>query len=121
MLDAIEFPYCIASSGPPEKIRQALTVTGLARYFGDRFFSSYTVGSWKPDPGLFLHVAAAMGFSPEHCVVVEDSLVGIEAAVSAGMRALHYAPSVKTARNPTTFSSMSELSAILQGMGSANA
>jgi HAD superfamily hydrolase (TIGR01509 family) len=114
MLEAIEFPFCIASSGPPEKIIQALTVTGLERYFGERFFSSYIVGSWKPDPGLFLHAAAAMGFGPEYCVVVEDSPVGIEAAASAGMRALHYAPSVKTSRNVNTFSSMSELSSILK-------
>lgn len=121
MLEAIEFPFCIASSGPPEKIKQALTVTGLHRYFGEKFFSSYIVGSWKPDPGLFLHAAAAMGFGPKHCVVVEDSPVGIEAAASAGMRALHYAPSVKTSRNMNTFSSMSELSSILQVMGSVGA
>lgn len=120
MLEVIEFPFCIASSGPPEKIEQALAVTGLGRHFGERFFSSYIVGSWKPDPGLFLHAAAAMGFGPEHCVVVEDSPVGIEAAASAGMRALQYAPSVKTSRKLNTFSSMSELSSILQGMQRAN-
>lgn len=120
MLAAIEFPCCIASSGPLEKIKQALTVTGLARYFDERFFSSYIVGSWKPDPGLFLYAAAAMGFSPAHCVVVEDSPVGIEAAASAGMRALHYAPSAKTSGDTNTFSSMSALPAILKGLEAAN-
>jgi beta-phosphoglucomutase-like phosphatase (HAD superfamily) len=60
-----------------------------------------------------------MGFSPEHCVVVEDSPVGIEAAIAAGMRALRYVPGVKTSRAINTFSSMSELSSMLQGMESA--
>lgn len=119
MLTALEYPSCIASSGPPEKIKQALTVTGLARYFGERFFSAYIVGSWKPDPGLFLHAAAALGFAPKHCVVVDDSPVGIEAAAAAGMRALHYAPGVKSSGNSYTFSSMSALPVILTGLGDA--
>ena len=120
MLKTLEFPFCIASSGPPEKIKNALTATQLAPFFGQRFFSSYVVGSWKPDPGLFLHAAAAMGFTPANCVVVEDSPVGLEAAASARMRALHYAPSFKTSKNNHTFSSMSELPSILLGMENAN-
>ena len=122
MLKTLELPFCIASSGPPEKIKHALTVTRLAPFFGERFFSSYIVGSWKPDPGLFLYAAAAMGFAPENCVVVEDSHVGLEAAASAGMHALHFAPSVKTSKIKSirTFSSMSELPSILLGMERAN-
>lgn len=121
MLKTLELPFCIASSGPPEKIKHALTVTQLAPFFGERFFSSYLVGSWKPDPGLFLHAAAAMGFAPANCVVVEDSPVGLEAAASAGMHALHYAPSINASKNIHTFSSMSELPSILLGIENANA
>ncbi|MHB1281753.1 MAG: HAD-IA family hydrolase [Acidithiobacillus sp.] len=90
MLETTNFPKCIASSGPPLKIRQALQVSGLTSYFGDSIFSSYEVGSWKPEPGLFLYAANAMGFMPNQCVVVEDSEVGIEAAAAAGMKAFHY-------------------------------
>ncbi|OIR09829.1 6-phosphogluconate phosphatase [mine drainage metagenome] len=90
MLETANFPKCIASSGPPLKIRQALQVSGLAPYFGDSIFSSYEVGSWKPEPGLFQYAANAMGFMPSQCVVVEDSEVGIEAAAAAGMRAFRY-------------------------------
>ncbi len=121
MLDALAHPFCIASSGPPEKIAHSLAVTGLAAYFGERIFSAYVVGSWKPEPGLFLHAAAAMGFAAEHCVVVEDSPVGLAAAAAAGMRALHYAPGVAAGTASNTFSSMSELPSLLQGMASANA
>ncbi len=90
MLDIMNFPKCIASSGPPLKIRQALQVSGLAPYFGNNLFSSYEVGSWKPEPGLFQYAAKAMGFVPSQCVVIEDSEVGIEAAAAAGMRAFQY-------------------------------
>lgn len=90
MLEALDYPCCIASSGPMTKIRQALAVTGLADYFGNNLFSSYDVGSWKPEPGLFLHAAQTMRFSPEQCVVIEDSDLGIEAAQLAGMLALKY-------------------------------
>ena len=76
MLEVMNFPKCIASSGPPLKIRQALQVSGLAPHFGDSIFSSYEVGFWKPDPGLFQFAANAMGFMPSQCVVVEDSEVG---------------------------------------------
>lgn len=90
MLETTNFPKCIASSGPPLKIRQALQVSGLESYFGDSIFSSYEVGSWKPEPGLFQFAAHAMGFMPNQCVVVEDSEVGIEAAIAAGMKAFRY-------------------------------
>ncbi|MDD2800775.1 MAG: HAD-IA family hydrolase [Methylococcales bacterium] len=96
MLEITPFPKCIASSGPLLKIRQALQVSGLAPYFDDRIFSSYEVGSWKPEPGLFQYAANAMGFLPSQCVVVEDSGVGLEAAAAAGMKAFHYVREGKT-------------------------
>ena len=67
-------------------------LAGLAPHFSERLFSAYEVGSWKPDPGLFLHAARALGVAPERCVVVEDSASGIEAARRAGMRALWFLP-----------------------------
>lgn len=76
--------FCIASSGPPAKIRSALAKTGLENPFQNRLFSSYDIGSWKPDPGLFLNAAKAMGASPADCIVVEDSAAGLKAARAAG-------------------------------------
>ena len=75
MLEGLSHLCCVASSGPPHKIVHALKIAGLATFFADRIFSSYDVGSWKPDPGLFLHAAEALGFPPNRCVVVEDSEV----------------------------------------------
>lgn len=84
-------PSCVASNGPREKIRITLGTTGLHRHFADdRIFSAYEVGVWKPDPGLFLHAAAAMGVAPESCVVIEDSAPGLEAGLAAGMTVYAY-------------------------------
>jgi HAD superfamily hydrolase (TIGR01509 family) len=86
LLESLRVPFCVASSGPREKIELSLSVTGLLPLIGDRIFSSYEVGSWKPHPGLFLHAAAAMGMDPSSCAVVEDSAPGIEAGIAAGMQ-----------------------------------
>lgn len=51
MLEVTQLAKCVASSGPVATIRQALQVRGLESYFDERIFSSYEVGSWKPDPG----------------------------------------------------------------------
>ena len=111
MLDRLDHSKCIASSGPPEKIEQALKVSGLAPYFGRRIFSSYDIGCWKPDPGLFLHAAREMGFEPGQCAVVEDSEVGIQAAIAAEMNAFHYMPQNSSAslHEGKVFHEMSQL------------
>ncbi|MCM8534829.1 MAG: HAD-IA family hydrolase [Lentisphaeraceae bacterium] len=83
---------CVASSGPMFKIKKAMKVTGLAPYFGDDLFSAYDLGVWKPEPDLFLLAADEMGVSPENCIVIEDSEVGVTAGVRAGMRVIHYNP-----------------------------
>ncbi|HEY5804137.1 MAG TPA: beta-phosphoglucomutase [Lysobacter sp.] len=42
----------------------------------------------KPDPEIFLGVAAALGVSPSQCIGLEDSAAGIAAIRSAGMTAV---------------------------------
>lgn len=79
-------PYCVASSGSHERIRVGHRTTGLDRWFEEgRIFSSQDVGKGKPSPDLFLHAAERMGVAPERCAVVEDSPLGVQAAVAAGM------------------------------------
>lgn len=113
MLKNLHYPSCIGSSGPIAKIRRALAVTGLAHYFGDRLFSSYNVGCWKPNPGLFLYAASQMGFSPEQCIVIEDSDFGIEAARLAGMYALKYSGQEENQIRGSIFSDMQLLPELL--------
>jgi HAD superfamily hydrolase (TIGR01509 family) len=84
---------CVASQGRLSKTELTLSLTGLRDLFGpDALFSAHSVERGKPAPDLFLHAAATMGFTPEQCVVVEDTMIGVEAALAAGMRAIAYAP-----------------------------
>jgi HAD superfamily hydrolase (TIGR01509 family) len=76
LVRSLTVPYCVASSGPREKVELSLSLTGLLPLFEGAIFSSYEIGQWKPDPGLFLHAARAMGVTPGRCAVVEDSLPG---------------------------------------------
>jgi HAD superfamily hydrolase (TIGR01509 family) len=92
-IDAIEaqgIKTCIASSGGFDKMEVSLGVTGLWSRFEGRIFSSSQVARGKPYPDLFLHAAIAMNEQPFDCVVVEDSVPGVQAAKAAGMRVLGY-------------------------------
>lgn len=90
-LQAAGLDTCVASSGAPEKMRFTLGLTGLWDLFDGRIFSASQVPRGKPFPDLFLHAAISMNVQPFDCVVVEDSLPGVQAARAAGMKALAYA------------------------------
>ena len=85
-------PMAVATNGPREKVELSLGLTGLREPFGTHVYCAYEVGSFKPEPGLFLHAARALGVAPQHCAVVEDSLPGLQAALAAGMRAFSLHP-----------------------------
>ncbi|GAA5525261.1 6-phosphogluconate phosphatase [Microbulbifer aestuariivivens] len=86
----LNLPSCVASSGSHDKMRLTLGRTGLYDYFDGRIYSADDVGRGKPWPDLFLHAAQSMGVEPQHCLVVEDSLAGVKAAVAAGMPVVGY-------------------------------
>lgn len=90
-LDALDIPVCVASSGAHPRIELALKKTGLYDKFEGHIFSADDVEHGKPSPDLFLHAAREMGVAPEHCVVVEDSPLGVAAARAAGMKVIGYA------------------------------
>ncbi|QFT54684.1 HAD-IA family hydrolase [Microbulbifer sp. THAF38] len=84
-LEALDAPKAVVSSGPIEKIKHTLGLCGLSKYFGDNLYSSYEVGIWKPDPGIYLHAAKRMGYPVENCIVIDDGPVGVKAGTDAGM------------------------------------
>jgi haloacid dehalogenase superfamily, subfamily IA, variant 3 with third motif having DD or ED len=82
---------CVASSGALAKMRFTLGLTGLLPLFEPNLFSAGMVARGKPAPDLFLFAAREMDVSPAACLVVEDSVAGVTAAVAAGMRVLGFA------------------------------
>lgn len=59
---------------------------GLADSF-DAVADGNQISRSKPDPEVFLLAAAKMQKPPQECLVVEDALSGIDAALAAGMQA----------------------------------
>jgi HAD superfamily hydrolase (TIGR01509 family) len=78
-------PKAVASSSTHDRIRTSLEVTGLIRFFEPRLFSASDVPKGKPAPDLFLLAAERLQVDPAYCIVVEDSVPGVAAAVAAGM------------------------------------
>jgi HAD superfamily hydrolase (TIGR01509 family) len=89
-LSWVRGPKAVASSSPFDRIRLGLDVAGLLRYFESRLFSASDVPNGKPAPDLFRYAAARMKVDPAECIVVEDSVPGVAAAVAAGMTAIGF-------------------------------
>lgn len=90
VLTQLNFPFCVASNASHDHVRTVLEITGLLPYFRGKIFSADDVGIGKPAPDLFLHAARHLGRRPGQCLVVEDSIVGVEAAVAARMSVVGY-------------------------------
>lgn len=91
LLDQISIPFCVASNGPTEKIVLNLTIANLIQKFENRIFSAYEIGSWKPNPEIYEYAAKKMGFKPNECAVIEDSLTGIRAGRKGGFDVFGFA------------------------------
>ena len=85
LLNTLPLPRCVASNGHLQRVRERLAVTGLLRFFDPHVFSAIQVAAGKPAPDLFLFAAGRLGTPPEGCIVVEDSVPGVEAAMAAQM------------------------------------
>nr|GMC94819.1 haloacid dehalogenase-like hydrolase domain-containing protein At4g39970 [Ipomoea batatas] len=59
---------------------------GMERFHGlDCFLAGDDVKEKKPDPSIYITAAKKLGVSERNCLVVEDSVIGLQAATSAGM------------------------------------
>ena len=85
LIKSLRVPFCVASNGPLNKIEENMKNIDFYKYFKGNMFSAYEVKSWKPAPGLFLAAANHFGVNPQDCIVIEDSLSGVKAAIAAGM------------------------------------
>jgi len=130
-LAAIVLPKCVASSGPPEKISASLNRVGLYDRFAPHIFSAVQVRHGKPAPDLFLFAAEQMQTPPARCLVIEDSLAGVTAALAAGMVVLGYhggshcrpdtADTLRAAGAALTFDDMRQLPGLVAQIGKKRA
>ncbi|KAF0104829.1 MAG: glycoprotease/HAD-superfamily hydrolase like protein [Chloroflexi bacterium] len=74
----------VASSAPQANIDALLDELGIRGYFQAEAAGATLRG--KPDPAVFLLAAQLLGVEPVNCLVIEDSIAGVEAAHRAGMK-----------------------------------
>ncbi len=85
VLDRLTLPYCVATSSSPMRAQKSLQMVGLGHLATDKLFTATMVANGKPAPDLFLLCASQFGADPSRCLVIEDSVNGVRAALAAGM------------------------------------
>jgi beta-phosphoglucomutase family hydrolase len=79
-----EIPFAVVSGGTRESVTKSLEALGIL----DRFETLVCAEDYeksKPDPEPYLTAAKRLGVAPEECLVFEDTAIGIQAGMAAGM------------------------------------
>jgi HAD superfamily hydrolase (TIGR01509 family) len=84
LLEARGVPRAIVTSTRRERALQKLEAVGLRHRF-DTIVTGSDIAHPKPAPDIYLLAADRLGVAPGCCVVIEDSLPGVQAALAAGM------------------------------------
>jgi beta-phosphoglucomutase family hydrolase len=77
-------PFAVVSGSRRNSVVSSLTALHLLDKF-DTIVGAEDYQNSKPAPDAFLLAANRLGVAPEHCLVFEDTALGIQAATAAGM------------------------------------
>jgi|LSQX01.1.fsa_nt_gb beta-phosphoglucomutase family hydrolase len=100
----------VASSSPRFFIEMVLKMTNIMEFF-DIILSGEEVQRGKPFPDIFLRTAEMLKVLPQECIVIEDSMHGVEAALAAEMKCVGFS-------NPNSGSQdLSKASSIVNNIG----
>ncbi len=77
----------LASMNDQTVINHLLKITNTQSFF-DTVVTADDIVKSKPDPEIFLKCASKLGSEPNECVVIEDSIFGVEAAKNAKMNCI---------------------------------
>jgi len=80
-------PMAVGTGASTAEAHTILQLCGLDVYM-DAIVGADQVANPKPAPDIFLRCAQLLGVKPDTCVVFEDSQLGLQAARSAGMKAI---------------------------------
>lgn len=86
-LYSTKFPLTVASASNLNYVKTVLKTLRVIDYF------SYIVGGnmvtkGKPNPESFLLAASKIKIPPENCLVIEDGISGMQAAITGGMKCI---------------------------------
>ena len=80
-------PMAIATSAIPENVDFVTSELGISGYF-DVIVNETHVTRGKPDPQVYLLTADKLKHRPSYCIVIEDSLSGVQSGLSAGCKVI---------------------------------
>lgn len=89
-LRQIALPAAVVSNSHLARVNASVRRAGLDTIFGERVFSAEQVARPKPYPDVYLYAAQQLGMEPARCIVVEDSISGLNAARAAGMKTIAF-------------------------------
>jgi beta-phosphoglucomutase len=82
------FKIAVATSADKIKMEANLREIGIPSTIFNATVNGLEVVNRKPSPDIYLLASRKIGLKPEECLVVEDAVSGIKAAISAGCRCL---------------------------------
>lgn len=108
----------LATSSARPLADAALRLLGLDDAF-EIIVTGDDVGRGKPDPEPFLVTAERLGVPPRRCVVIEDSIHGVDSAIAAGAACIaveHSFPAAELRRAHQTIPTVAEVPAAVRAL-----
>ena len=87
-----------ASGADRAKVEMQLAKVGMAPYFEGHVYSGHEMPRSKPFPDVYLAAAQALNADPAKCLVIEDTMTGVQAGVAAGATVWGYFPPIRAMR-----------------------
>jgi HAD superfamily hydrolase (TIGR01509 family) len=112
-LHAHGYQLVLFTNAPLPSVARTLISAGIDPSLFTVVESRASLGLAKPDPRVFLALAARLGLPPTACTVVDDQHTHVEVARTVGMAGWHLDRSVQTTNRPGTIASLIELAALL--------
>jgi len=89
-LEENQIPFAVASSTSEKTLHMNLKAKGLYPHFEERIFSCSQIDKYKPLPDVYLWAAQKIQIPIQHCLIIEDSKPGIQAAIASGAHVIQY-------------------------------
>jgi len=84
-LKSNHYKMTVATSTDKEKAKYYFQKANISNYF-DEIVCGDMIERGKPEPDIYLKASEIIGVSPDECIALEDSIMGILSAYRAGMK-----------------------------------